>query len=85
MQSKTGQPLSHLKLSGTFVYTFQNNNVGLSHTQMSAIQEPRLGEVLNILAVVAILVLVVDRTLNLSLKPRSFEMLENIFKWFWPI
>ena len=54
-----------LKLSGTFVYLPENNMLGFIHPS-ERYAEPRLGQVLE-----------VDRTLNLSLKPRSFEMLEN--------
>ena len=59
-----------LKLSGTFVYLPENNMLGFIHPS-ERYAEPRLGEVLNARF------REVDRTLNLSLKPRSFEMLEN--------
>ena len=62
-----------LKLSGTFVYLPENNMLGFIHPS-ERYAEPRLGEVLNARIIGF---REVDRTLNLSLKPRSFEMLEN--------
>ena len=62
-----------LKLSGTFVYLPDNNMLGFIHPS-ERYAEPRLGEeeTARVIGYRA-----VDRTLNLSLKPRSFEMLEN--------
>ena len=58
-----------LKLSGTFVYLPENNMLGFIHPS-ERYAEPRLNaRVIGFREV--------DRTLNLSLKPRSFEMLEN--------
>ena len=54
-----------LKLSGTFVYFIHPSE---------RFAEPRLGQVLDARVIGF---REVDRTLNLSLKPRSFEMLEN--------
>ena len=62
-----------LKSSGTFVYLPENNMLGFIHPS-ERYAEPRLGEVLNARVIGF---REVDRTLNLSLKPRSFEMLEN--------
>ena len=62
-----------LKLSGTFVYLQENNMLGFIHPS-ERYAEPRLGEVVNARVIGF---REVDRTLNLSLKPRSFEMLEN--------
>lgn len=62
-----------LKLSGTFVYLPENNMLGFIHPS-ERYQEPRLGQVLDARVIGY---RAVDRTLNLSLKPRSFEMLEN--------
>ena len=62
-----------LKLSGTFVYLPENNMLGFIHPS-ERYNEPRLGQVLNARVIGF---REVDRTLNLSLKPRSFEMLEN--------
>lgn len=62
-----------LKLSGTFVYLPENNMLGFIHPS-ERYSEPRLGEVLNARVIGF---REVDRTLNLSLKPRSFEMLGN--------
>ena len=62
-----------LKLSGTFVYLPENNMLGFIHPS-ERYAEPRLGEVVNARVIGF---REVDRTLNLSLKPRSFEMLEN--------
>lgn len=62
-----------LKLSGTFVYLPENNMLGFIHPS-ERYSEPRLGQVLDARVIGF---REVDRTLNLSLKPRSFEMLEN--------
>ncbi|MET3559091.1 putative RNA-binding protein (virulence factor B family) [Streptococcus rupicaprae] len=62
-----------LKLSGTFVYLPDNNMLGFIHPN-ERYAEPRLGQVLEARVIGY---RSVDRTLNLSLKPRSFEMLEN--------
>ena len=62
-----------LKLSGTFVYLPENNMLGFIHPS-ERYTEPRLGQVLDVRVIGF---REVDRTLNLSLKPRSFEMLEN--------
>ena len=62
-----------LKLSGTFVYLPENNMLGFIHPS-ERYAEPRLGQVLDARVIGF---REVDRTLNLSLKPRSFEMLEN--------
>lgn len=62
-----------LKLSGTFVYLPDNNMLGFIHPS-ERFTEPRLGEELSVRVIGF---REVDRTLNLSLKPRSFEMLEN--------
>lgn len=62
-----------LKLSGTFVYLLENNMLGFIHPS-ERYAEPRLGQVLDARVIGF---REVDRTLNLSLKPRSFEMLEN--------
>ncbi|HEL1234046.1 TPA: S1 RNA-binding domain-containing protein [Streptococcus equi subsp. zooepidemicus] len=62
-----------LKLSGTFVYLPENNMLGFIHPS-ERYTEPRLGQVLTA-RVIGFRER--DRTLNLSLKPRSFEMLEN--------
>ncbi|MGT2844913.1 CvfB family protein [Streptococcus hongkongensis] len=62
-----------LKLSGTFVYLPENNMLGFIHPN-ERYSEPRLGQVLDARVVGF---REVDRTLNLSIKPRSFEMLEN--------
>ncbi|GAB6682493.1 S1 RNA-binding domain-containing protein [Streptococcus uberis] len=62
-----------LKLSGTFVYLPENNMLGYIHPS-ERYQEPRLGQVLDARVIGF---REVDRTLNLSVKPRSFEMLEN--------
>ena len=66
-----------LKLSGTFVYLPENNMLGFIHPS-ERYAEPRLGQVLDARVIARIIGFrEVDRTLNLSLKPRSFEMLEN--------
>lgn len=62
-----------LKLSGTFVYLPDNNMLGFIHPS-ERYSEPRLGQELEARVIGY---RHVDRTLNLSLKPRSFEMLEN--------
>ncbi|MBM7643775.1 RNA-binding virulence regulatory protein CvfB [Streptococcus loxodontisalivarius] len=62
-----------LKLTGTFVYLPENNMLGFIHPS-ERYAEPRLGQVLDARVIGF---REVDRTLNLSLKPRSFEMLEN--------
>ena len=61
-----------LKLSGTFVYLPDNNMLGFIHPSERD-TEPRLGQELEARVIGY---RQVDRTLNLSLKPRSFEMLE---------
>lgn len=63
----------HLKLNGTFVYLPDNNMLGFIHPS-ERYAEPRLGQELKVRVIGY---RPVDRTLNLSLKPRSFEMLEN--------
>lgn len=62
-----------LKLSGTFVYLPENNMLGFIHPN-ERYTEPRLGQVLDVRVIGY---RDIDQTLNLSLKPRSFEMLEN--------
>lgn len=62
-----------LKLNGTHVYLPDNNMLGFIHPS-ERYTEPRLGQELKARVVGF---RQVDRTLNLSLKPRSFEMLEN--------
>lgn len=62
-----------LKLTGTFVYLPENNMLGFIHPS-ERYAEPHLGQVLDARVIGF---REVDRTLNLSLKPRSFEMLEN--------
>ncbi|MCS4488695.1 RNA-binding virulence regulatory protein CvfB [Streptococcus sciuri] len=62
-----------LKLSGTFVYLPDNNMLGFIHPSERYV-EPRLGQVLDA-RVIGFRKM--DRTLNLSIKPRSYEMLEN--------
>ena len=57
-----------LKLSGTFVYLPENNMLGFIHPS-ERYAEPRLGQVLEARVIGF---REVDRTLNLSLKPRSF-------------
>ena len=74
MQNQTLKAISYrLKLSGTFVYLPDNNMLGFVHPS-ERYQEPRLGQVLEARVIGY---RQVDRTLNLSLKPRSFEMLDN--------
>ena len=62
-----------LKMSGTFVYLPENNMLGFIHPS-ERYQEPRLGQVLDARVIGF---RQVDRTLNLSIKPRAHEMLEN--------
>ncbi len=62
-----------LKLNGTHVYLPDNNMLGFIHPS-ERYTEPRLGQELKARVIGF---RQVDRTLNLSLKPRSFEMLEN--------
>ncbi|MFU2205396.1 S1 RNA-binding domain-containing protein [Streptococcus pluranimalium] len=74
MQNQTWPAIVYrLKLSGTFVYLPKNNMLGFIHPS-ERYAEPRLGQVLDARVIGF---REVDRTLNLSLKPRSFEMLEN--------
>ncbi|MFU2194578.1 RNA-binding virulence regulatory protein CvfB [Streptococcus pluranimalium] len=74
MQNQTWPAIVYrLKLSGTFVYLPENNMLGFIHPS-ERYAEPRLGQVLDARVIGF---REVDRTLNLSLKPRSFEMLEN--------
>lgn len=74
MQNQTLRAIVYrLKLNGTFVYLPDNHMLGFIHpTERFA--EPRLGQELQVRVIGFRRV---DRTLNLSLKPRSFEMLEN--------
>ena len=62
-----------LKLSGTFVYLPHNNMLGFIHPS-ERYDEPRLGEEVNVRVIGY---RDVDKTLNLSLKPRSHEMISN--------
>ncbi|URZ86931.1 S1 RNA-binding domain-containing protein [Floricoccus penangensis] len=62
-----------LKLSGTFVYLPENNMLGFIHPS-ERFSEPRLGEELNVRVIGY---RDVDKALNLSIKPRSHEMLDN--------
>ncbi|GFE42609.1 CvfB family protein [Streptococcus canis] len=74
MQNQTWPAIVYrLKLTGTFVYLPENNMLGFIHPS-ERYTEPRLGQVLDARVIGF---REVDRTLNLSLKPRSFEMLEN--------
>ncbi|HFU4202834.1 TPA: RNA-binding virulence regulatory protein CvfB [Streptococcus suis] len=74
MQNQTVRAIVYrLKLSGTFVYLPDNNMLGFIHPS-ERFTEPRLGQVLDARVIGY---RAVDRTLNLSLKPRSFEMLKN--------
>lgn len=74
MQNQTWPAIVYrLKLSGTFVYLPENNMLGFIHPS-ERYAEPRLGQVLDARVIGF---REIDRTLNLSLKPRSFEMLEN--------
>ena len=62
-----------LKMNGTHVYLPDNNMLGFIHPS-ERYAEPRLGQEVKARVIGY---RAVDRTLNLSLKPRSFEMLEN--------
>lgn len=74
MQNQTLKAIVYrLKMTGTFVYLPDNNMLGFIHPS-ERYSEPRLGQVLEVRVIGY---RAVDRTLNLSLKPRSFEMLEN--------
>ena len=74
MQNQTWPAIVYrLKLTGTFVYLPENNMLGFIYPS-ERYTEPRLGQVLDARVIGF---REVDRTLNLSLKPRSFEMLEN--------
>ncbi|MEQ9763123.1 RNA-binding virulence regulatory protein CvfB [Streptococcus sp. ZJ151] len=74
MQNQTWPAIVYrLKLSGTFVYLPENNMLGFIHPS-ERYAEPRLGQVLDARVIGF---REIDRTLNLSIKPRSFEMLEN--------
>ncbi len=74
MQNQTLKAIVYrLKLNGTFVYLPDNNMLGFIHPS-ERFAEPRLGQVLEARVIGY---RQVDRTLNLSVKPRSFEMLEN--------
>lgn len=74
MQNQTWSAIVYrLKLSGTFVYLPENNMLGFIHPS-ERYSEPRLGQVLDARVIGF---RDVDRTLNLSIRPRSFEMLEN--------
>ena len=74
MQNQTLRAIVYrLKMNGTFVYLPDNNMLGFIHPS-ERFAEPRLGQVLEARVIGY---RAVDRTLNLSLKPRSFEMLEN--------
>ncbi|MDV5993551.1 S1 RNA-binding domain-containing protein [Streptococcus canis] len=74
MQNQTWPAIVYrLKSTGTFVYLPENNMLGFIHPS-ERYTEPRLGQVLDARVIGF---REVDRTLNLSLKPRSFEMLEN--------
>ncbi|EMC07481.1 CvfB family protein [Streptococcus mutans] len=74
MQNQTWPAIVYrLKLTGTFVYLPENNMLGFIHPS-ERYTEPRLGQVVDARVIGF---RKVDRTLNLSLKPRSFEMLEN--------
>ncbi|NQG97236.1 S1 RNA-binding domain-containing protein [Streptococcus suis] len=74
MQNQTLRAIVYrLKMTGTFVYLPNNNMLGFIHPN-ERYSEPRLGQELEVRVIGY---RAVDRTLNLSLKPRSFEMLEN--------
>lgn len=74
MQNQTLRAIVYrLKMTGTFVYLPDNNMLGFIHPN-ERYSEPRLGQELEVRVIGY---RAVDRTLNLSLKPRSFEMLEN--------
>lgn len=60
------------KLSGTFVYLPENNMLGFIHPN-ERFSEPRLGQELEVRVIGY---REVDKTLNLSLKPRAHEMLD---------
>lgn len=60
------------KLSGTFVYLPENNMLGFIHPN-ERFSEPRLGQELDVRVIGY---REVDKTLNLSLKPRAHEMLD---------
>lgn len=60
------------KLSGTFVYLPENNMLGFIHPN-ERFSEPRLGQELDVRVIGF---REVDKTLNLSLKPRAHEMLD---------
>ncbi|WP_172356371.1 CvfB family protein [Lactococcus insecticola] len=60
------------KLSGTFVYLPENNMLGFIHPN-ERFSEPRLGQELDVRVIGY---REIDKTLNLSLKPRSYEMLD---------
>lgn len=62
-----------LKMNGTHVYLPDHQMLGFIHPS-ERYSEPRLGQELKARVIGY---RAVDRTLNLSLKPRSFEMLEN--------
>ncbi|WEV60424.1 S1 RNA-binding domain-containing protein [Streptococcaceae bacterium ESL0729] len=62
-----------LKMSGTFVFIPDNNMLGFIHPS-ERFSEPRLGEEVDVRVIGY---RDVDKTLNLSLKPRSHEMLDN--------
>lgn len=74
MQNQTLKAIVYrLKMTGTFVYLPDNNMLGFIHPS-ERYSEPRLGQVLEARVIGY---RAVDRTLNLSIKPRSFEMLDN--------
>lgn len=60
------------KLSGTFVYLPDHNMLGFIHPN-ERFSEPRLGQVLEARVIGY---REIDRTLNLSIKPRAYEMLD---------
>ncbi|MFR4176208.1 MAG: S1 RNA-binding domain-containing protein [Lactococcus raffinolactis] len=60
------------KLSGSFVYLPENNMLGFIHPN-ERFSEPRLGQELDVRVIGY---REIDKTLNLSLKPRSYEMLD---------
>ncbi|WP_049618078.1 CvfB family protein [Streptococcus sp. X13SY08] len=64
------------KMAGPAYYNMQNQTLRaiVYRLKMSRFSEPRLGQELEVRVIGF---RQVDRTLNLSLKPRSFEMLEN--------
>lgn len=74
MQNQSMEAIVYrLKLTGTFVYLPKQNMLGFIHPS-ERFSEPRLGQVLEVRVIGY---RAIDQTLNLSLKPRSFEMLEN--------